>query len=436
MTESTESLDYGIVSIDNFVASKQIRLFQSLKEHRFSGRLHFSSANQLEWMFFLYLGRIIYATGGRHPVRRWRRNLVYYLPQIALKLEEELDSLANTSLNKSDITWDYDLISFWVQQEKVSREQANNLIRAIIKEILFDITQNKTITYYLNPQKEISSTQLTMVDSEQQVVESWKIWQQWQQAGLESIEPDFAPKVTHPEKLKAKTSDKNYQVLMRLLDGKRPLRDLAVKKRTNIITLISSIRHYFRLGFVQLVAVPDIEVPILLRETSVPLRKTSASNQLQESTANTSSLMLFEEDHDSILDSILEDSEASDNSQKILIACVNNSPLISQIMKKVVNTAGYDFLGESEALIAVAVLLRRKPDIIFIDLEISGLTAYELCSQLRQLSCFTETPILLFSKNTGLLDRMKAKVAGFSEIFHKSMESQSILDVINKYTAV
>ena len=143
----TESLDSGIVSIDNFVASKQIRLFQSLKENRFSGRLHFSSANQLEWVFFLYLGRIIYATGGRHPVRRWRRNLVSYLPQIALKLQEELDSLATTSLDQIEIAWDYNLICLWVQQEKVSREQANNAIRAIVKEILFDITQNKTITY-------------------------------------------------------------------------------------------------------------------------------------------------------------------------------------------------------------------------------------------------------------------------------------------------
>ncbi len=427
----TESLDSGIISVDNFVASKQIRLFQSLKEHRFSGRLHFSSANQLEWVFFLYLGRIIYATGGRHSVRRWRRNLVSYLPQIALKLQEELDSLATKILNKSEITWDYDLICFWVQQGKVSREQANNLIRAIIKEILFDITQNKTITYYLKPQSEIISPQLTMVDSEQQVIEAWKIWQQWQAAGLESIEPDFAPKITHTEKLKAKISEKNYQVFMRLLDGKCPLRDIAAKKRTDILTLTSSIRHYFQLGFVQLVAVPDIEVPIILRENS-------ASDQLQESTAKISSLILFEEDHNSVLDSVLEDSEdaeASDNNPKKLIACVNNSPLISQVMKKVVNTAGYDFLGESEALIAVAVLLRRKPDIIFIDLDISGLTAYELCSQLRQLSCFTETPILLFSRNTGLLDRMKAKVAGFSEIFHRSMESQSILEVIHKYTA-
>ena len=420
----TDSLDSGIVSIDDFVASKQIRLFQSLKEHRFSGRLHFSSANQLEWVFFLYLGRIIYATGGRHPVRRWRRNLVSYLPQIALKLQEELDALATTSFNQSEITWDYDLICLWVQQQKVSREQANNAIRAIVKEILFDITQNKTITYYLKAQKEFIASQLTMVDSEQQVIETWKIWQQWQGAGLELIEPDFAPKITQPEKLQAKTSEKNYRALMKMLDGKRPLRDIAIKKQTDILTLISSIRHYLKLGLVELVGVPDIDVPILLREKSTP-------HQIEDSTANVSSLMSSEEEDNNVL----ENSAALENNSRKLIACINSNPLISQIMKKVINSAGYDFLGESEALIAFSTLVRRKPDIIFIDLEVSGLTAYELCSQLRQLSCFTETPILLFSRNTGLLDRMKAKVAGFSEIFHKSMESQSILEVIHKYTA-
>ncbi len=420
----TESLDSGIISIDNFVASKQIRLFQSLKEHRFSGRLYLSSANQLEWVFFIYLGRIIYATGGRHPVRRWRRNLVSYLPQIALQLEKELDALSNTNLNKSDITWDYDLISFWVQQKKVSREQANAAIRAIIQEILFDITQNKTITYYLKPQKDFISSQLTMIDSEQQVIDAWKTWQQWQKAGLEEVEPDFALKITEPEKLKAKTSEKNYKVLSKLLDGKRPLRDIAIKKRTDILTLTSSVKPYFQLGFVTLAAVSDIPVPLLLSESST-------SSQKQKSTGRISSLIFSQEEQESVV----KDSGSLGQTNKKLIACVNSSPLISQVMKKVVNRAGYDFLGESEALRAYFIFLERKPDIIFIDLEVSGLTAYELCSQLRQLSCFATTPIILFSRNTGLLDRMKAKVAGFSEIFHKLMESQSILEVIDKYTA-
>ena len=421
----TKDWDSGIISIDDFVASQQIRLFQSLKDHHFTGRLHFSSANQLEWVFFLYLGRIIYATGGRHPVRRWRRNLVSHLPQIAFKLQEELDALSNIGINQIEIAWDYHLICLWVKQNKVTREQANDAIRAIIKEILFDITQNKTITYYLKPQKETTAPQLTMVDSEQQVIEAWKVWQQWQAAGLEEVEPDFAPKITQPEKLQAKTSEKNYQALMKILDGKRPLRDIAIKKRTNIKTLTSSIMPYFQLGFVKMSAISDIAVPISLLENSLNQEK-------QHSNTIISSLMLEEEDHDSVLD----DSPACDISQRKLVACVNNSPLISQVMKKVVNTAGFDFLAESEALRAYFLLLEHKPDIIFIDLEVPGLTAYELCSQLRQLSCFTETPILLFSRKTGLLDRMKAKVAGFSEIFHASMESQSILDVINKYTVL
>ena len=421
----TGSWNSGIISIDNFVASQQIRLFQSLKENRFSGQLHFSSANQLEWVFFLYLGRIIYATGGRHPVRRWRRHLVSYFPQIALKLQEELDSISHKSFKNIDITWDYDLLCFWVKQEKVSREQANKAVRAIIKEILFDITQNKKITYYLKPQKDIVAPQLTMVDAEKQIIEAWKVWQQWQGAGLESIEPDFAPKITKPEKLKTKTSAKNYQVFTKLFYKKYPLRDIAAKKQTSIMTLARSIMPYYQLGFIELVATSDIDVPIIFQDDS------PSSQKQQESADTISSLMLSEEDYDNML----SDSQAFMSSKSKLIACVNSSPLISQIMKKVVSTAGYDFLGESEALRAYFVLLERKPDIIFIDLEVPGLTAYELCSQLRQLPCFSDTPILLFSRKMGLLDRMKAKVAGFSEIFQASMESQSILDIINKYIA-
>ena len=32
------------------------------------------------WQFYLFMGRLVYATGGVHPVRRWRRLGSQYLP--------------------------------------------------------------------------------------------------------------------------------------------------------------------------------------------------------------------------------------------------------------------------------------------------------------------------------------------------------------------
>ena len=44
------------------------------KHEHFSGQILLTSSSKREWCLYLYLGRILYATGGGHPVRRWVRN--------------------------------------------------------------------------------------------------------------------------------------------------------------------------------------------------------------------------------------------------------------------------------------------------------------------------------------------------------------------------
>lgn len=55
--------DYN-VPIRGFVASKQIYLFNVLKKHQFSGELQLVNPGREQWRFYLYMGRLIYGTGG------------------------------------------------------------------------------------------------------------------------------------------------------------------------------------------------------------------------------------------------------------------------------------------------------------------------------------------------------------------------------------
>lgn len=248
--------------IPEFVASKQIQLFQGLKQHGFSGQLVLQDLKDNQWIFFLYWGRIIYVTGGLHPVRRWRRHLVTYLPYIASQLQEELNGLEPVFVENIDISWDYDLLSLWVEQKKAEREAATKMIRAIVTEAIFDITQTGEIVYQLIPQDKPVARQLAMVDSEQQIVEAWKLWQAWQGSQLATYSPDLAPTIRDLEQLQARTSDKTYQVLTRLVDGRHSLRDLAVQKQTDVIVITRSIIHYVKLGLLELIEISDLSPPI------------------------------------------------------------------------------------------------------------------------------------------------------------------------------
>ncbi|MEA5509924.1 hypothetical protein VB715_09120 [Crocosphaera sp. UHCC 0190] len=56
------------------------------------------------------MGRIIYAKGGVHAVRRWRRNVMQYCPQIAaigFKVIAIQQDIAVALGNNHPISWDY-----------------------------------------------------------------------------------------------------------------------------------------------------------------------------------------------------------------------------------------------------------------------------------------------------------------------------------------
>lgn len=410
-----------LISIKDFVASKQIRLFQGLKQNCFSGQLIIKDTQEKIWSFSLYLGRIVYVRGGTHNTRRWRRNLVAHLPQIAHRLQQELNSLESLAGNDIEISWDYSLLSIWLVEEKINREDVTKMIRSITTEVLFDITQTKEITYQLEAQEKYLSQPLAMIDSEQQIIEAWKSWQCWHQSGLETISPNLVPIIEQPEQLKERTSPKTYQALTRLLDGKHTLRDLALQKQKDVLLMTRSLIPYIQLKFLKLIEIPDINTPIVI---DPDFDTTSTPTGTEES---------YFPPSDSDMESTNLSQFLSMERQKPIIACVDSNDSVCETIGKIVNRAGYSFKAEKEPLRALAILLALKPDFIFIDLLMPGLNGYELCAQLRQLSSFRDTPIVIFSNNTNLIDRVKAKMVGCSELVEKSLEAQAILGIIAKY---
>jgi two-component system, chemotaxis family, response regulator PixG len=396
----TADFNPDIIPIENFEASKQIRLFQVLKQDRFSGQLYFKNAQDLEWTFFLYLGRIIYVAGGKHPIRRWRRNLVTYLPQIARGLPKELKAINLEPTSEMWLTWDYHLLNIWLEQQKINLEQVTQYIRGLISEIFFDLAQANKVSFHLVTQTKQLFQPLAMIDAEQQIVLMGKLWQKWQGIGFQELSPDLAPTIANPQALQETASEKTYQALTRLLDGKHTIRDLAVQKQTDYLTFLRSIMAYIQLGDIDLLEVPDIFYPLPVVENHLKNKK------------------------------IIED---ANNTKPILIACVTRSSIMNQVMTKVALAIGCDLIGETNSLQAIPLLLDSKPDLIFLDTELPNLSGYEICTQLRQLEYFSKTPIILFARNIGLIERMKSKISGASELFQQSMDVKFILNLVQKY---
>ncbi len=394
MTTAKTGASHTRTHIQHFTATKQIELFESLKESRFSGQLVISDTQNRTWVFYLYLGRIVYASGGIHPVRRWRRHVVAYCPERLAHVEEIQLALANIAQEESRISWEYQLLSVWIDQNKISRDQATKAITATVIEILFDVTQAMDVTCE-SIKDNLLTTRLILIDAEQVIKEANKLYSAWQDAKIADRSPDMAPVIRQPEALQKRTSAQVYQNLIQLLDGQQSLRDLSVRMKRDVVTVTRSLLPYIQLGLVQLGEIGDIAPPV-----SAPV----AQQLLKTKTP-----------------------------RRVTIGCIDDSPVICQTMESIITEAGYQFVQEMDGLRAIAVLLSRKPDLIFLDLVMPNTNGYEICSQLRKLSFFKNTPIVILTGNDGIVDRVRAKMVGSTDFLAKPAQPEQVLETINKY---
>ncbi|HEY9779396.1 MAG TPA: response regulator [Leptolyngbyaceae cyanobacterium] len=368
----------------------------ALKQNRFSGEFLLKGSAGQEWIIYLFLGRILYATGGNHPVRRWLRHLKLYCPQIDLH-QLKLSAILSNSSSTTENCWECQLLYAGVEQQQITREQAGKMIAAIVAEVLFDVTQAIHVNHYIKPENS-TLPQLVLLDPGQLIAEVQQVWQSWQTAKIADRSPNKALVINHPEQLQQQVSPAVYQNLTKLLDGQRTLRDLALVMNRDVKDVTCSLLPYIQAGLVELIDITDLAPPIAAKSTAAPPTTSTAAN-----------------------------------AKGPVIACVDDSPLVCQSLEQILTSNGYQFIAIQDSLRAIAGLLTRKPDLIFLDLVMPNTNGYEICSQLRKISAFRTTPIIILTGNDGIIDRVRAKIVGASDFLSKPVDAEIVLSITSKH---
>jgi chemotaxis family two-component system response regulator PixG len=365
----------------------------ALKQDRFSGQLLLKSSLGQEWLMYFFLGRILYASGGSQPVRRWLRYLRLHCPQVDIQQLKLSAVLSSSALNSSENCWECQLLNAGIEKQQITREQAGKMIAAIVAEVMFDITQATHLTYQSKPDN-VTLPQLALLDPGQLLSEVQQVWQLWQKAQIADRSPNKAAVINQPEQLQQQVSPAVYQNLTKLLDGQRTLRDLSVVMNRDVKDVVCSLLPYIQAGLVELIDIPDLAPPVAPTAPATPPSTTSGGS---------------------------------------LIACIDDSPLVCQSMEQILTANGYRFFAVQDSLRAIAGLLSRKPDLIFLDLVMPNTNGYEICSQLRKVSAFRITPIIILTGNDGIIDRVRAKIVGASDFLSKPVDAETVLSVTAKH---
>ncbi|HHP7230621.1 MAG TPA: response regulator [Xenococcaceae cyanobacterium] len=367
-----------------------------IKQKQFTGKVKIQSAKGVEWALYLCLGRLVWIDGGIHPHRSLKRLLDKYCPQVNwnnFQLKQDADFECG----------DYYVLTVLLQRKLLQREQATDVIKTRATEVFFDLLQHESQNpLKITPETASTSSFLTsglqmsisLVNIEDLLVESEQAWLSWQEKGLGKWSPHLAPKINQPEKLREEVSGVVFQNFLKLLDGKQTLLDLSARMNKDVHKLTTSLIPYLSQGLLKLIAINDIQPPNL---------------QVQEPSSNQS---------------------PKNTTSQPLIACIDDSPQICNIMEQIITKAGYRFVGVQHALQAVPSLIAANPDLIFLDIGMPIVNGYEICSQIKRVSKLKHIPIVILTGNDGIVDRVRAKVVGANAFVAKPVEIEKIHEAI------
>lgn len=383
--------------LSNLDRSPILNPILTCSSQRFTGKLEIAARSGEPWGLYYQFGRLIWVTGGTHAVRRWRRTLARYCPDLDLNRFKVRD-------RDRFECWDYRVFQVLLGRQRISREQANAIANTAIEDVVFDLLQESTVSTLLSthysedslPESGILLQPSLVVDRAQ------KRWQAWCNAQLIDLSPNRAPLLRHPAKLREITSAATYKRMSAILNGRATLRDLAVLLNQDLLRLALSLKPYIRQGFVDLVEIPDLKKPKLQNQ------QPPASPQPSRDTAP------------------LPQSQIS-------VACIDDSSQTCQHMEQILTTAGYRYVGISDPVQALPILIDRQPDVIFLDLVMPIANGYEVCTQIRRVSSLKDTPVIMLTSRDGLVDRVRAQLVKATSFLPKPIDPNKVIALVQKF---
>ena len=379
--------------MDNFTNQ-----LQQIHNQRLSGELTVTDGeNPLAFLYF-YSGRLVHSPSYRHRVRRLYRALKRHSNSPQPIVKEFFEGQDNNDL------WDFNAILKAVQMERLAKDNAKNVVQNIVQEVFYNIVNSKKLELIwsegIYPKQPIA---LLLPEQALQVAQNSR--NKWLEAGLGHVQNmipnfslDMSAVITDMARLQAMVNaeaiDKDYfQTLVVLLNGQNTIWDLAIMKQKSLIAVMRSLLPLVIDGIVEFTEIPDLPAPVTVRIRNI----------------------------------------ATNSTAKGLIACIDDSPQIGKELTAILQKAGYDTMFISDPLQGMSELLKRKPDLIFLDLVMPNTNGYEFCTFLRKTSQFKEVPIVILTGNDGVIDRVRAKIVGATDFMGKPPEASKVMQMVEKH---
>ncbi|APB32540.1 putative PatA subfamily protein [Gloeomargarita lithophora Alchichica-D10] len=350
--------------------------------------------NGQQWWLYLFMGRLLYATGGVHRGRRWQRVLKAHCPQF----QPDWSTLGNAA------PWEYHSLVQGTANGRLTPSQAKAVILASVLEVLFALVGQEHLTLTLQAGQGLG-TQIALLQVERVLGEVEQLQQQWQATGIKQLQnvtqelsPDLAPVVRQADKIQEQPGGANW---VTLLNGQNTLWDVMGLTRKSLQATVQPIVTWVQQGWIEWQTLPDLPAPVAERSSAPPPPPPGAPTV--------------------------------SNAHQPLVACLDDSPVMLKILETSLSRAGYRVMTVAEPMMQMANLLEAKPDVILMDWVMPDVNGYELCGLLRKTSVFKDTPIFLVTAHESIVNRTRARLVGVTEMLKKPVTPEELFKLVSRY---
>lgn len=114
---------------------------------------------------------------------------------------------------------------------------------------------------------------------------------------------------------------------------------------------------------------------------------------------------------------------------KILV--IDDEPEITEVIETFLKSSGYEVFCENSSIMAVERAIHYKPEIILLDIMMSGMDGYQICEELKKNPETQNIPILFLTGKDSRDDSGKSFKVGGDMFIKKPFSGDRLLEIIN-----
>ncbi|MFI4970159.1 MAG: PleD family two-component system response regulator [Lysobacterales bacterium] len=114
------------------------------------------------------------------------------------------------------------------------------------------------------------------------------------------------------------------------------------------------------------------------------------------------------------------------------VLVVDDSPTIVAVLKRILQQNGYLVLEAEDAEKGVAIALAERPDLIFLDIVLPGMSGFAALRQLRRDLITREIPIIMMSGNEQATEQFYAQRIGADDFMKKPFSRAEVFARIER----